>query len=397
MKNFFLCTILTGLFLTLATCVLQAQTTSVQLPTEVDSSSSFRVLNHTGVTRMRVNSDGGFYLGGEYFTGVIPKEGMGTRLMWYSRKAAFRAGDIDGTQWDDANIGYASTAMGHNTTASGSNSTAMGNGTTANDYYSTAMGDGTAASAMGSTAMGSGTTASGNYSTAMGKGTTASSYASTATGENTTASGSNSTAMGSHVKAKHYGVFIIGDVSKSTYDSSSTNNQMTTRFAGGYRMYSNSALTTGVYMNGGVSGWTNFCDRNRKENFNSIDGEQLLVKIRALPITEWNYKGTDASVKYIGPVAQDFYSAFLLGGTDSLGINSLCIDGVNMAAIQALEKRTAELHSALNELVVEKEKVAQLQTSFNELKNEIAKMKSDIRSFTDAKTELENENITLNK
>jgi hypothetical protein len=370
MKNIIRFTFVTGSFLALATCVIQAQTTSVQLPTEVDSSSSFRVLNHTGVTRMRVNSDGGFYLGGEYFTGVIPKEGMGTRLMWYSRKAAFRAGDIDGTQWDDANIGYASTAMGHNTMASGSNSTAMGNGTTASDYYSTAMGDGTTASAMGSTAMGSGTTARGNYSTAMGKGTTASGYASTATGENTAASGSNSTTMGSHVKAKHYGVFIIGDASKSTDDSSSTNNQMTTRFAGGYRMYSNSTLTTGVYMNGGVSGWTNFCDRNKKENFSSIDGEQLLIKIRALPITKWNYKGTDASVKYIGPVAQDFYSAFHLGGTDSLGINSISIDGVNMAAIQALEKRTSELQKA-------NEKIALLEKRIDKLEQMITSTTSD--------------------
>jgi trimeric autotransporter adhesin len=55
-------------------------------------------------------------------------------------------------------------------------------------------------------------------------------------------------------------------------------------------------------------------------------------------------------VKYIGPVAQDFWTAFRLGGTDSLGINSISIDGVNMAAIQALERRTTELQIAETEL-----------------------------------------------
>ena len=37
--------------------------------------------------------------------------------MWYPAKAAFRAGSAN-TEWDDANIGLRSTAMGANTTAS---------------------------------------------------------------------------------------------------------------------------------------------------------------------------------------------------------------------------------------------------------------------------------------
>jgi len=40
--------------------------------------------------------------------------GIGTRLMWIPSKAAFRAGYIDGTQWDAGNIGDYSTVFGYN-------------------------------------------------------------------------------------------------------------------------------------------------------------------------------------------------------------------------------------------------------------------------------------------
>jgi hypothetical protein len=167
--------------------------------------------------------------------------------------------------------------------------------------------------------------------------------------------------MGNNVKANHYGSFIIGDNSKTEYDSTSANNQMKMRFAGGYRLYSNSGMSTGAYMDAGVSGWTNISDRNKKENYRPISGEQILSKIKEMPITEWNYKGTDKSVKYIGPVAQDFYAAFHLGGSDSLGINSICIDGINIAAIQALEKRTAELQKANIEITEMKKRIERLE------------------------------------
>ena len=51
--------------------------------------------------------------------GVIPATGAGVRMMWYPNKAAFRAGEVGGTQWDDANIGNNSTVSGGlNNTAS---------------------------------------------------------------------------------------------------------------------------------------------------------------------------------------------------------------------------------------------------------------------------------------
>ena len=104
---------------------LSAQVTSVKLPT-ADSSASFQVQDNASVTKLRVNGDGGLYAGGSYGIGVIPATGAGVRMMWHAAKGAFRAGYAFSTEWDDANIGQYSTAMGYNVAATGPYSTAIG-------------------------------------------------------------------------------------------------------------------------------------------------------------------------------------------------------------------------------------------------------------------------------
>jgi len=67
-------------------------------------------------------------------TGSTPVNGAGTRLMWIPAKGSFRAGYVSGTQWDNANIGDYSFAVGRSTTASGNYSTAMGADNYARSY-----------------------------------------------------------------------------------------------------------------------------------------------------------------------------------------------------------------------------------------------------------------------
>jgi hypothetical protein len=148
---------------------------------------------------------------GTYGTGTLSLSGGGTWMFWYPGKAAFRAGLVSGTQWNDANIGDFSLAFGVNTTASGYASFASGAGSTASGKTSIAMGQSASASGNYSMAIGSGNTASalcsaviggcssiatGNYSVTMGCLATASGSTSTAMGCLTTASGLASTAMG---------------------------------------------------------------------------------------------------------------------------------------------------------------------------------------------------------
>jgi hypothetical protein len=175
--------------------------------------------------KLSLDSDGGIIAKGTYNAGAtISTSGEGTRLIWYPRKAAFRAGFVEASQWDENNIGSYSVAMGYNTTASNTYSTAMGYQTTASGHASTSMGttstasgsfsmstgSSTTASGTTSMAMGQGTTASGNFSTTMGYNTTASSSYSMAMGLATTASGNNSMAMGHVTKAEAYLSTVIG-------------------------------------------------------------------------------------------------------------------------------------------------------------------------------------------
>ena len=128
--------------------------------------------------------------------GNPPQNGAGRRMMWYSDKAAFRAGYVSGTNWDIDNIGNYSSALGFDNRASGSYSTALGYQTIATGAYSTSMGHFSQASGDHATAMGNQTTASGFQSIAMGYLSNATSNGATAMGYNTNAFGQYSTAMG---------------------------------------------------------------------------------------------------------------------------------------------------------------------------------------------------------
>ena len=109
------------------------------------------------------------------------------------------------------------------------------------------------------------------------------------------------------------------------------------------------AESTGFYMNSNVrvGGYVNatafniVSDRNLKEQFQPVNSADVLELVANLPITSWNYK-QDAATRHIGPMAQDFYSAFNVG-TDERHIATVDEDGVALAAIQGLnEKLKAE-------------------------------------------------------
>jgi trimeric autotransporter adhesin len=330
---------------------------------------------------LQVNNDGGLVSRGDINVGVIPSSGPGARLMWYPRKSAFRAGNTIAGEWDDANVGPGSIALGHSPTASGDASTALGSRTTASGETSTATGHRTTASGRGSTAMGlttiasggsstalgSSTLASGDYSTAIGEsakatarvataiglGTQASGRNSLATGESTAASGESSTAMGfrttaggerstamgSNARAIGSGSFAYGDASSDAVVGALLN-QFVVRAAGGFRFRTSPNESTGCDLQS-LSGTFN-CTSSRlaKEGFEDLDGGAVLEKLAAMPIQRWRYRGTDE--RHVGPAAEDFYAAFALGQGPTT-ISTVDADGISLLAVQALERRTAEL------------------------------------------------------
>ena len=331
--------------------------------------------------------------------GNPPVETEGRRLLWYADKAAFRVGytsPFNNNLWTKNNIGAYSFAAGQVSNASGFAALAIGGGCIASGNYSVALGSSSAtatqatasgnstASGIGSVALG-GAQASGTQAVSLGFATIASGNNSVALGFQSTANGHNSTAMGSYVTTSGYsGAFALGDNSTTTVMPSFVNNGFRARFVGGYRLFTTPITTDGTaigaLLNTNQSSWSAISDIHRKENFIDVNGESFLNKIADLHLTSWNYKGQDVkTLRHYGPMAQDFFAAF---GRDDFGeigddttINQQDFLGVNLIAIQALEKRTQKIEMLEHQVFILNEKINALM---NELKNK-KKNKSNLQ------------------
>ena len=115
----------------------------------------------------------------------------------------------------------------------------------------------------------------------------------------------------------------------------------------------------------GQVGFTASSDKTKKENFQPVDGEAVLGKIRGFELSSWNFIGHDPKeFRHYGPMAQDFFAAFGQDGVGQIGtettINSGDMAGILMVAVQALEKRTAELKQKEAQIAVLASKVQEL-------------------------------------
>ena len=91
--------------------------------------------------------------------------------------------------------------------------------------------------------------------------------------------------------------------------------------------------------------FSNPSDRNLKENFRDLNGEDILGKINDLNIQSWNYKSQGTNITHIGPVAQDFYQAFHLGDSNK-SISTIDPAGIALVGVQALSKRMSSLSAS---------------------------------------------------
>jgi uncharacterized small protein (DUF1192 family) len=283
--------------------------------------------------RFRVDSASGFVAKGFLGIGIIPFTGAGERTQWHPFKAAFRTGGVDATQWDDGSTGFYTFASGYNTIAQGNYSIAAGYAAQTLQSYGVALGYTTNSDGVGAVALGYRSTANANYAVAIGQRASANGFT---------------------------GAIVLSDASSTDSVEASANNQFSLRAAGGVRLFTNATKTTGVSLAAGGSSWVVISDRNRKEGFLAVDGEDVLARLRFVPVTTWRYRDeVDRSTLHIGPMAQDWHRAF--GFTsDEHTINMSDFDGVNLAAIKALEARTAALQAENAELKARLERLEAL-------------------------------------
>ncbi|HEY3322249.1 MAG TPA: tail fiber domain-containing protein [Planctomycetota bacterium] len=300
---------------------------------------------------------------------------------------------VGGGSGNSATSGNAVVAGGSSNMASGlAASVGGGSACTASGSLSTVAGGqvNRATAELASIGGGLGNTASGNWSTISGGSANLAQgwasyvgggYSNSATGDYSTviggsvnaAAGNWSLAAGHRAKVSspHIGAMLFADAFDVDFNSSAAN-EFAVRATGGVRFVTNLG-GAGAKLDAGATSWSVISDRNAKKNFAPVSGSEVLTKIAALDVSRWNYTWeTDTSVPHIGPVAQDFKSAFY-PGRDDKSISTLEFDGVELAAIKALESRTAAL-SAENEQL--KKKNAALEQSFAGLESRLRALES---------------------
>jgi trimeric autotransporter adhesin len=189
---------------------------------------------------------------------------------------------------------------------------------------------------------GANNTASGSYSVIPG-------------GNDNTAVGQFSFAAGNAARAANIGSFVWSDNEGSDF-TSTADNQFSVRSTGGTRFVTavdeSGVPTAGVVLPSGGGAWSDLCDRNSKDNFAPVNGQNILKNLSEMDILYWSYKSQGSGIRHIGPVAQDFYKAFEVG-EDEKCISTVDKDGVALAAIQELYNMIQEQGKAIDSLTKE--------------------------------------------
>lgn len=186
-------------------------------------------------------------------------------------------------------------------------------------------------------------------------------YATVPGGQQNTASGDHATAAGQAAGADSANAFVWNDGAAyhdtdndGTEDGFAASEPVTGELATGAETFNVSArggarIVTGsssaTYIESGSTGWSAASSSETKTDEQPVDPGEVLDGVQSLNIQKWRYRDTPVKGRgpmHIGPMAEDWHSAFDIGGSDK-HINSVNADGVAFAAIQALASRVEEL------------------------------------------------------
>ncbi|MFC2114233.1 tail fiber domain-containing protein [Bacteroidota bacterium] len=340
---------------------------------DVGGTTTEKVGINTNDPKSSLHVNGSFVLTGNSQT--VDITGAGTRFMWLPAKKAIRAGSVTGPNWDIANVGnnsiamglnnkatnQASVALGDNTISSGAAAFAIGSSTEASGDYSFASGGGTNTEASGdySFAHGNSITASGTSSAAMGATAVASGNNSFAFGSNATASGNNSYAFGSYVTASSANSYAFGEnlvADKANlfaigYYAATASNQLLV-VGNGTSGTSGNALE--LFKNGNmtISGsLTENSDSNLKENIFPLPS--VLSSLKNIQPVYYSFKDQTRfpEGRQIGLLAQEvamFYPELVTRASNGyLGLNYSNFSAVLLQAIKEQQNLLEDMQSQI--------------------------------------------------
>jgi len=213
----------------------------------------------------------------------------------------------------------------------------------------------------------------GNYAT-VGGGTsnTATGVFSTIPGgRNNYAQADYSFAAGYRAKSTAVGSFTWADSTEADF-TNSTANSFKVRASGGIYLYNTTTGTAGLFLGTGAGSWASISDRNLKHQINEIDPQAVLAKLEKVPVATWRYKAEETQALHMGPMAQDFYAAFGLGG-DETHIVTVDADGVALAAIKGVHAITKQQSANIDSL---NQEVVKLRRENRSLEERLSKLES---------------------
>jgi len=191
----------------------------------------------------------GFLVTGSYDGLSIPNLGKGTRMVFYPRKAAFRAGSVYNVAdcWNDPNVGAYSSAFGMDCKASGIYSVSMGLNNSAVGAKSFSAGNSNASNGPGSISLGQNNVSNGLSSTTFG--------------DSNNSSGSYSTSGGNLCQAAGDYTFSIGYKNQSggPYSATIGNQNVTSSSAIASLAFGNLTKTYGNYgicLGSNITSWS---------------------------------------------------------------------------------------------------------------------------------------------
>lgn len=192
-------------------------------------------------------------------------------------------------------------------------------------------------------------------------------------GSDNRANGAYSFAAGRYARAgaTHPGAVVFADTLAIPFNSTAPN-EFSVRATGGVRLVTAidglGLPSAGACLAAGSGSWSMCSDVARKSDIEEIDVDHILTQVESLPIRSWRYRSQDDSIRHIGPMAQDFHTAFG-AGDDPRYITSVDADGVALAAIQALARRLQDELAERDRRISELERLTrELQTTIEILR-----------------------------
>ena len=178
---------------------------------------------------------------------IITASGPGARMFFNPRKGAFRAGVVNGTEWNDANVGNLSVAFGLATIANGTSSSAFGSNTIASGDQSVAFGLGSIASGDQSTAFGRSASATGTRSLSIGFNATASGLDAIAFGSGSEASQNGAVAIGSGSEASGFDAMALGRLTTASGNNATAFGEDTTASGENSTTFGQGTIASSLY------------------------------------------------------------------------------------------------------------------------------------------------------